>query len=241
MLRNRGHAPNCPKGQFFRSHFAWSQSNFWFWWPFWYPWHIPLVLGHHTLFVFLLSLVNFTQYCLKTPLCLLHSVISSEFSPRPFFFFFFSFFSTNEKPLCLVASSLSCFQLPYTHDLQSWISRTGNSWVWEPNYCCLLDTSLKFHRYLKLNTFKIKLSSSQTPCSSCAALPPQWTGQSVPKLKPWTLSLTPLSPSHLPFIQLLCPVNFAFYLNSPTSLHPNCYCPDLWSHHLLHEITTKPF
>lgn len=45
-----------------------------------------------------ISLVDLTQYSLKTPLCLLHRVISSEFRPRSFF--------QNEKPPAWLISYL---------------------------------------------------------------------------------------------------------------------------------------
>lgn len=90
-------------------------------------------------------------------------------------FFFFLFFPPEIKgPL---TGSLPHFQWSYTHDSQICISRTDSSRFWEPNNCCLLDTSLKLNKCLKLNTCEIKWSSFQTPFSSCDAPPAQRASQ----------------------------------------------------------------
>lgn len=166
-LETRDHVPKT-KGH--SSELTWFHSSFWSWRSFSYPWHILLVWWHYTLFVFLLiSLVGLPQYSLKAPLCLLYSVISTKLSTRPFFFFF----PKKWKVPCLAdLISPPWFQLPYIHDSQSRVSRTDSFWGWEPNNYCLLDTSLKFHKCLKLNTFKMKLSFSQTPFSSWDPPPP---------------------------------------------------------------------
>lgn len=56
------------------------------------------------------------------------------------------------------------------------------------------------------------------------------------KPKTWTLSLTPLSPSHSPFISVAMPCDFCLLLEFIYFPSPQRYCPGLWSHDLLHEL-----
>ena len=134
---------------------------------------------------------------------------------------------------CLISPRL---QSLYTHDPQSFISRTAQSSVWEPNDCCLLDTSLKFHKYLRLQTFKMKLPSSQNPCSSCDALLLQWTGWSVLQAKNLDVILDSSLSITLTIYSVAMPCAFCLLLECIYFSSTQRYCSDLWSHHLLHEL-----
>ena len=118
---------------------------------------------------------------------------------------------------CLISPRL---QSLYTHDPQSFISRTAQSSVWEPNDCCLLDTSL-VSQVPQTSNFQNETTFLPKPLLFlwCPFTSMNWLVRS-PSQKfgryPWLLSLLPWS-QFLVFASL----TFTFVSNWSTCLGHN--------------------